>query len=364
MIVRTATCFWLLCTMLLTLPQLSVASEVHVFVYHRFGDNRYPSTNIALDAFEGQLRLLRDGNWTVLTLGEVVQRLRAATSLPERCAVLTIDDAFDSFLADGVPLLRRFGFPATLFVNTDAIGTPGNATWTQLRQLAASGIEIGNQSASHAYLLDRWSKESPAHWQERVRADLRRAQDALRVNLGKPAQVFAYPYGEHDPELQALVRAEGFLAAAAQTSGVIGPQSDLYALPRFPMGGRSATVAEFERKLSLHPLPVTVLDPRTTIINDEELPELTLVIDASAVDLGRLQCFVDGEPRCHVRRLEGTEERFLVTEAGKFSGRRAKVTLTAPGRRGWYWFSLLLIRPHLPATAPALSAAGDADERR
>lgn len=346
------------------LPHTASAGEIHAFVYHRFGDSRYPSTNIALDVFESQLQLLRDGNWTVLSLGEVVRRMRSGAELPQRCAVLTIDDAFESFLKGGVPLLRRYGFPATLFVNTAAIGTPGNVDWVQLRALAVSGIEIGNQTVTHPYLLDRRNGETRDQWRLRIRGELRQAQTILQDRLGKAPTLFAYPYGEYDPEVQDLVRDAGFSAAVAQTSGVITPQSDLFALPRFPMGGRLATVEEFARKLDLHALPVTVIEPRTPVLDDERLPPLIVAIAPDQIDLSRLQCFIDGSQRCSVRRLDGAGNRWLVTSDVKVRGRRVKCTLTAPGAKGWYWFTQLWIRPERSGAEPAAVEAGDADTHR
>ncbi len=72
--------------MLLVLPLVPVgvvfAGEAHVFVYHRFNDSRYPSTNITTDNFKAHLEALKDEQFTVLTLGEVVVRLKAGESLP------------------------------------------------------------------------------------------------------------------------------------------------------------------------------------------------------------------------------------------------------------------------------------------
>ena len=68
-----------------------------MFIYHRFGAGRYPSTNTTLTEFRTHLETLRRGHYKVLPLGEIVDRLRDGRSLPERCVALTIDDAFRSF---------------------------------------------------------------------------------------------------------------------------------------------------------------------------------------------------------------------------------------------------------------------------
>ncbi len=228
------------------LPAAAVASgstgEANIFIYHRFGDPRYPSTNISLEAFAAQLAWLKDEGRPVLPLGDVVRRLATGEPLPEGCVVLTVDDAFRSFLEGGMPLLRRYHYPVTLFVNTDSVGAPGYLTWGELRALAAEGVEIGNHSATHDYLLEHRRGEGEEAWRARVTADIRRAQQALSRELGRSPQLFAYPFGEFSPELQALVRQEGFLGAVGQQSGVVWEGSDRFALPRFPMGGDYATL--------------------------------------------------------------------------------------------------------------------------
>jgi len=329
----------------LSLPAKS--NEAVVFIYHRFGDARYPSTNIDLDVFAAQLEWLQAEKRPVLALGEIVRRLDAGESLPEGCVALTVDDAYQSFLVGGMPLLRRFGFPVTLFVNTDAVGASGYLSWDDLRALAAEGVEIGNHSASHAYLLESRPGEDHGAWRSRVTADIERAQEILTRELRLTPRLFAYPFGEYSPELQDLVRELGFAAATSQQSGVVWPGSDRYALPRFPMGGAYATLAEFHDKARMRALPVTVLDPLTPVVSDSENPpRLRVRIVAPHADLGRLRCFVQGENQCQVKVLEGTPGEFLVTAAGPLGGRRNKYTLTAPGRAGgWYWFSLPWFQP-------------------
>ncbi len=107
---------------LLLLGHSAFADQANVFVYHRFNDSRYPSTNISLQDFRAHLDLLHQQEFTVLKLGQVVERLRKGVSLPQRCAVITVDDAYRSFLTDGWPLLKLYGYPATLFVTTNTVG--------------------------------------------------------------------------------------------------------------------------------------------------------------------------------------------------------------------------------------------------
>lgn len=332
--------------MLVSLFSPAWADQANMFVYHRFGDARYPSTNIAVEVFAKQLELLRTKEYTVLPLGDVAERLAQGKPLPERCAVLTVDDGYESFLTGAMPLLRRYGYPVSLFVSTDAVGAPGYLSWDQLRALRDEGVEIGNHSASHPYLLDRQKGEDEAAWRVRIRADIERASAALRRELGGMSRVFAYPYGEYSPEVAKLVRELGFAGAMAQHSGVVAGESDLFALPRFPMGGSYATFVEFRDKLAMRPLKLKVLSPAGPVIAGKNPPELLVEISDGEADLKGLRCFVGGQQGGIVEPVAGYPGRYRVAATAPLEGRRGRYTLTAPGRNGgWHWFTQLWVQP-------------------
>ncbi len=338
----------LLCLLLLlTVAQAYAEGQASVFVYHRFGDSRYPSTNISLDTFADQLELLRQKNYTVLPLGEITTRLREGRPLPPRCAAITVDDAYRTFLTGAMPLLRRYGYPATLFVSTDLVGGNDFLNWDDLRSLSAQGVEIGNHSASHPYLLNRNRGETDKAWLERIRLDIQRTSQALQRELGREPQLFAYPYGEYAPEIVEVVRELGFAGAAAQQSGVVSAAADLFMLPRFPMGGVYATLTGFREKLAMQPLVVQVVDGQGPVVRKDNPPELVVDILSSEVDLAQLQCFVPGQQGCSLVADPSVPGRYRVRAQQSLDGRRSKYTLTAPGSRGqgWFWFSQLWVFP-------------------
>ncbi|BCA79827.1 polysaccharide deacetylase family protein [Desulfuromonas sp. AOP6] len=334
----------LLCVLFFVGPPLAFSATV--FVYHRFGDERYPSTNIDLDVFRSQLDLLKAQNYTVMPLGEIVSHLESGGTFPEKTASLTVDDAYYSFLTGALPLLQEYGYKATLFVNTDAVGAKGYLSWDDLRAISKVGIEIGNHSASHPYMVNRKQGESEAAWNKRILADIRKAQSELTLELGVEPQLFAYPYGEYSPDIVEIVRSFGFKAAAAQQSGVIDVGVDRFTLPRFPMGGPYATLDDFTTKLSMKALPVDVLFPQSPIVDKEDPPLLVIDIQNGEVDLSRLRCFVQGQEEATITPDPIIAGRYRIQAKEPLSGRRNKYTLTAPGIKDgqWYWFSQLWIK--------------------
>jgi peptidoglycan/xylan/chitin deacetylase (PgdA/CDA1 family) len=335
-------------TLLLLAAGVCRAGEVSAFVYHRFGDARYPSTNISIQTFSDQLAWLKANDYRVLPLGDIVRRLRAGQPLPERCVVLTVDDAFRTFLTGAMPLLRHYGYPVTLFVSTDSVGGEDYLSWEDLRKLAREGVEIGSHTASHAYLVDRRKGETKKAWLSRVRGDILKAQEVLKKELGKAPALFAYPYGEYSPEIVEEVRDLGFAGAVGQQSGVIYQGSDLFLLPRFPMGGPYGTLRGFKEKAAMRALSLRVLSPESPIVNSKDNPPALVVkIDCPGADLSRLRCFVSGRAESAIKADPEVPGKFLVQATQPLTGRRSKYTLTAPALHGrsWYWFSQLWIRP-------------------
>jgi len=327
--------------------------QANVFTYHRFNDSRYPSTSISVIDFQAQLDLLHRQGFVVLKLGEVVERLLAGTGLPSRCAVITVDDAYRSFFTDGWPLLKQYGFPATLFVSTDSVGGNDFLSWHELVELRKAGVEIGNHSASHAHLVDRLPGERDHEWALRVSADIRRAQQALQDHLGFEPQLFAYPYGEFDPALAKLVKDAGFTAAFGQQSGVITADQDFYRLPRFPVGGVYSTLEEFRSKLFIKHLAVQVIEPEDTVVVDKNPPVLKFYMKQKDLDENSLRCFVAGKPECLVSKVNGDDGFYEAKALQPITSRRSKYTLTARSADGgaWYWFSQLWIRPDIGEVA-------------
>ena len=333
---------------LFAVPSAWASDHATVFLYHRFGDLRYPSTNIATETFQSHLQALQDGHYQVVTLGTLVAWLQAGSPLPDKTAVISVDDVYRSFLDEALPLLKRYNYPATLFVSTESVGGEDFPYWKELASLVADGFEIGNHSARHDYLLDRLPGEGEAAWQKRIRRDLEEAQQAFETSLGFRPKLFAYPYGEFSPQLVELVREAGFTAAFGQQSGVAGVGQDLFTLPRFPMAGHYADVRPFKEKLTMQPLPVDVLSPATTCLDQVANPPVLKVrVDLADLDISSLRCYVNGRELCDLVWVDGAEGVLEACSQERLAGRRSKYTLTAHdgGGRQWFWFSHLWVAP-------------------
>jgi len=322
------------------------ADQATAFVYHRFGDNRYPSTNIAVDVFESQLAYLKQHDYQVMTLGQIVAARKAGTPLPQRCVALTVDDGYESFLTGAMPLLRRYHYPATLFVNSASVGGNSYLDWPQLKALHEEGIEIGNHSATHPYFVTQQQKMPLDAWRTWARQDIETAQQLFEKHLEMKPALFAYPYGEYSPQMMTLLEEMGFQAAVAQQSGVISALASPFALPRFPMGGPFATLKGFTGKLAMGAMPVTVIAPSSPVIGKDDPPTLRFQLDTEQIVLSSLRCYVQGQDPVVPRLVDKEQGLFEVVAEKPLAGRRNKYTLTAQSRKGgWSWFSQLWIHP-------------------
>lgn len=321
--------------------ELQTDKEVVCFVYHRFGDSRYAATNTSIDDFEKHLAYLTENNFQVLSFSEAMKYLKSNESA-RKTAVITIDDGYKSFYKSGLPLLKKYGTPATLFINTKTVGAGDYMNWDQLIEAKQNNIEIGNHTHSHDFFLN----ESESLRYEKFKREIKKSQTIISEHLGITPKVFSYPYGEFDGRMKDIVKKEGFIAAAAQNSGVIDSESDLFTCPRFPMSEAYSTISKFIDKASMKRLKILDVSPDDFIMPESQKPLLELTIDNTGLNLKQMQCFSQGGD-CVVRIKESTGRRtsFTVQAARPIKGRRRTLyTITVPDKNGaWHWYSHLWI---------------------
>ncbi|MBT3979156.1 MAG: polysaccharide deacetylase family protein [Rhodospirillaceae bacterium] len=309
-----------------------VASSAVVFMYHRFGETDYPSTNVRIEQFAAHLAEIKAGGYNVMSLPEIITTFRRQETLPERTIALTIDDAFLSVYDRAWPMLAKAGLPFTLFVATNAIDAkrPGHMTWAQLRALAAAGVSIGNHSGSHGHLPDA-SRDS-------LEEELTRSNARFRAELGFAPKLLAYPYGEFVLREKQAAQAAGFIAAFGQHSGVAHSGEDLYGLPRFALNERFAAVERFRLAGNGLPLPVRDVLPADTVLHDNNPPAFGFTVSESIGSLKTLACFASNQSS--VAQLERLgSRRFEVRLEKPFAPGRGRINCTLQAKDGrWRWF--------------------------
>lgn len=215
--------------------------------YHKIGEpspgGRRSWFYVPEEIFAGHLGYLREHGWRVIDLPALFRGIAAPENLPERAVLLTFDDGYSSIRTVALPWLRRFGYPAVLFVPTDYIGGINDfdageepeetiCDWDDLRELERLGVSVQSHGASHR----PFSRLSLSEQE----GDLTRSRMTLEAGLRKPVEVFAYPYGDGGTEPRSTSKAleqAGYRAACLYK----GPPNSLpvvepYRLTRVAMG--------------------------------------------------------------------------------------------------------------------------------
>jgi len=318
------------------------ASSAVIFMYHRFGEDEYPSTNIRIEQFEAHIRELKSGPYTVLPVPEIVDALKAGRELPERTIGITIDDAYASTYRQAWPRLREAGLPFTLFVATEPVDQNHSnyMTWDQVRELAGAGVTIGHHTASHPHM----PKADAAANQKELDEATRR----YREELDQTPSLFAYPYGETSLAIMGQVRKAGLIAAFGQHSGVAGKGEDFFYLPRYSLNENYGAIDRFRLTANALPLAVTGVTPDDPLIGPEGGPGNPPAIGFTVTDkiegLERMGCFLSHEGKAAVQILGG--ERVEIRAKTPFPKGRTRLNCTLPGPDGrWRWLGRQFYRP-------------------
>ena len=155
--------------------------------------------------------------------------------------VLTFDDGYTDTLTQALPLLQEYGFTATCYIVSGAVGTYNQ--WdaeflsenkpllsdTQIREWLAAGMEIGSHSRSHPKLQDL---DDQSAFRE-----INESREELRAAFGVPIDHFSYPFGRFADATVELVRKAGYLSAVSLLRGIAGASDDPYRLPRIFVDG-------------------------------------------------------------------------------------------------------------------------------
>jgi peptidoglycan/xylan/chitin deacetylase (PgdA/CDA1 family) len=309
----------------------AVDNGASVVMYHRFGDGRYPSTNIKLDQFERHIAELTKPKYTVLPLPDIVAALRQDRPLPPYTVAITIDDAYRSVWTEAVPRLREAGLPFTLFVATGPVGGREYMTWDQLRELAQMDLAtIGSQTATHPHL--------PLLSDAAVREELRSSQARFKAELGAAPELIAYPYGEYAKAVQRIAREVGFVAGFGQQSGAIARTSERYGLPRFALNEAYGGMDRFRTAVNALPLPVHDVVPDDNLLGPAENPPMYgFTVDDSVASIAGLTCYAGGRGEVAVQRLGGQRVEVRFDEPFPEGRMRVNCTQMGPDNR-WRWF--------------------------
>jgi len=204
---------------------------VPILSYHRVGEPKGDHVpTVSPESFEQQLAFMARHRYRVLSLAELVDRMEHGQPIGRSSVAMTFDDGYEETASVAAPLLRRFGFCATVFVTPTEIGLPGFMTWDQLQAVVQDGFAVGSHTLHHTYL--------PLASSQQVTQELVESKQTLERRLGRPIELLSYPIGGFTPEIQAIAKASGYRAACTTNRARSRMARDLFALRRIKMTER------------------------------------------------------------------------------------------------------------------------------
>lgn len=241
-----------------------IRGDATIFIYHHFDDDRYPTTNVSLENFKEQMAYLADNNYKVIPLAELVDLLVTKKRLPEKVAVITIDDGYKTIYNNAWPVLKKHGFPFTVFLYVEGIerGYKNYLTWDQIKEMQAAGVDFQDHSFSHHYLADKPVGLNEEEYRTWIKKDLARGASILTVKLGKRPRFFAIPYGEYNRIVIEEAKKVGYDAIFTQDGGSVSSDTDTAMISREPILGNDwSQLKHFKNVLERVDLPIDNLEP-------------------------------------------------------------------------------------------------------
>ena len=193
---------------------------VPVIAYHKFSENTADVLTVKRSAFEEQMKFLKENGYRVITMDEFFDFIDLKRPIPKKSVVITIDDDWLSTYETAFPILRKYGYPATLFIYTDLI-IPGGKTlsWDLLIEMSKSGMDIQCHTKSHRNLDKRNDQESFREYFEAIKKELTESSQIIQKRLHKDVKYLAYPYGETNHLVIAFLRKLGYRGAFTVARG-------------------------------------------------------------------------------------------------------------------------------------------------
>jgi len=187
---------------------------VSILMYHSIDNNNVFFT-VKPEIFEKQIKYLKDNNYNVISLAELVKILELNNDLPKKTIVLTFDDGFEDNYLNVWPVLKKYNFPATIFLATGLVGQEINNVqsiplkalgWQEIQEMHQSGlIDFQPHTVSHQR-FDRIDLKE-------IEQEIIDSKRMVEEKLNKKCYFFAYPRGWYNQEIIEILKKNEFKAA-------------------------------------------------------------------------------------------------------------------------------------------------------
>ncbi|MDD3375379.1 MAG: polysaccharide deacetylase family protein [Candidatus Omnitrophica bacterium] len=215
-----------------------------IIMYHNVEEKTdvHRLNGVGTSNFEYQMSFLKRNHYNVISLDALVEAIVNNEKIPHNTVVLTFDDGYEDNYLLGFPILKKYGFPATIFISSAKIGTEGYLTWDQIREMEQFGIMAGSHTLSHVYL--------PGVSEEEQIKEIRDSKRAIERKVGHPIYNLCYPTGGFNDFIKKIAKDFGYKSACTTNRGYDQLNKDVYELNRIRFGDRDISWPILRAKLS------------------------------------------------------------------------------------------------------------------
>lgn len=181
---------------------------------------------VSVNTFQRQMRFLKEHNYNVLTLEAAGDLIKNKKKIPAKSIVLTFDDGYKDNYIYAFPVLKKYNFPATIFIVLSEVGKSDRLSWDEINQMRDSGlIFFGSHTINHPFLEYVGSDEE-------LKKEIGDSKRILEEKLGKPVNTFSYPMGRFNAKVRQFVIDAGYKIGVATNPGKGYPDDDVFVLKR------------------------------------------------------------------------------------------------------------------------------------
>ena len=303
-------------------------------MYHRFNENKYPSTNIQMEVFSDHIKLIQDFNYEFIHPNEFKENFKIPKK--QKKILLTIDDAFLSFYDEAWPFIKERRIPLILFVSTEPVGNKGYMSWDQIKEIDEEDfVVIGHHSHTHEYLIEKTNKE--------FIDDIEKANIIFKNKLGYVPKLFSYPFGEYSEFMRNYI-SKNFTLAFGQHSGVIDVNKEKFELPRFPINEHYGDLKRFKSIIKTYPLEYKNLKPlEKKLTNQNNPPQFSVEFFKDQINIDNIACYSNEGGNWEKSNTKFINKNLTIKFREPFLPRRGRVNCSLNDNGKWRWFGTQFI---------------------
>jgi len=293
-------------------PALFAAEpEIAILGYHQVEPVPKMGWSVSVEDFTDQMQFLAAAGYHVISIADLYDYISGTrASLPPNPVVITVDDGFEDAYAEIEPILKRFGYPWSLYVYPNFIGGISALKWPQVRELSAAGVDVEGHTMNHPHLMRKSHPEMTGdQYDAWLHNELAEGKRVLEQEIGKPVRFLAYPYGDYDEAVEKEAARDGYALALTSWAGFNTRKTPPFALRRTEMTS-DTTLAVFARSVGAVPLELNDVSPVNETVGVPEVVS-AVIVQAKELDPATVHIALLGE-----------------SATGKYDPETGRITLT------------------------------------